>query len=92
MAMKFTLPQVQPELAKVLDSNVPLATSFSVSELYFVMQACQLTATHPRLSPNMVDCFIALGRRAQELLRPHVSDFFAEFCEAGWNREYDETF
>lgn len=90
MASKFSLEKVRDELAKVIDGRDILTDKISLQEAYFIMQACQLTATHPKLSKQMVDRFVAIGRRMQELLRPRVSSFFAEFCEAGWHREFDE--
>lgn len=90
MAGKFTLDQVHDELSKILDGREVLTDKISIQEAYFIMQACQLTATHPKLGKPMVDRFVALGRRMQELLRPHVSAFFAEFLETGWHREFDE--
>lgn len=62
----------------------------TIQEAYFLMQACQLTETHPNLGQKMKDRYVALGRRLQELVRPYVSAYFAEFLEAGWHREFDE--
>lgn len=90
MAREFTLEKVRDELTKVIDGKEVLTEKISIQEAYFIMQACQLTATHPKLGRAMVDRFVALGRRMQELLRPHVSMYFASFMEAGWNRKFDE--
>lgn len=90
MAGEFTVEKLRDELIKVLDGKEVLTEKVSIQEAYLVMQACQLTVTHPKLGKPMVDRFGALGRRMQELLRPHVSTYFAEFLEAGWHREFYE--
>jgi len=87
---KFTFESVDPELRLVIDSKVVVTEKLSVAEAWFVLMACQLTYTHPNLGGSVKDRYLALGRRMQELIRPHVSAWFAEFTEAGWNREYNE--
>jgi hypothetical protein len=90
MAGKFTLSQLLPELQSVIENKKTVSNAMNVQEAYFLMQACQLIAIHSKLGNQMKDRFIALGRRMQELVRPHVSANFAEFMEAGWHREFDE--
>lgn len=90
MGSKFTLSKVGPELQAVLENTKIVTNALNVQEAYFIVQACQLTVTHPNLGIPMKDRFYALGRRMQELIRPHVSVFFSEFVEAGWHREFDE--
>jgi hypothetical protein len=87
---KFTRESVDPELRLIIDSKVVVTEKLSVAEAWFVLMSCQLTYTHPNLGASLKDRYVALGRRMQELLRPHVSAWFAEFMEAGWNRGYDE--
>jgi hypothetical protein len=90
MASKFTLDALRPELTKVIGDRTIVLEKLTVQEAYFLMQACQLSETHPSLSQQMKDRFIAIGRRMQELVRPQVSSFFAEFMEAGWHRQFDK--
>ncbi len=87
---EFTLEAVGPELTRVLDDRTIVLEKMTVQEAYFLMQACQLTETHPGLGQQMKDHYIVLGRRLQERVRPFVSAFFAEFMEAGWHRENDQ--
>lgn len=87
---KFTLDALGPELRKVMGDRTLCLEKLTVQEAYFLMQACQLTETHPGIGQQMKDRYVALGRRLQELVRPHVSQFFAEFMEAGWHREFDQ--
>lgn len=87
---KFTLEALRPELTKVIGDRTLVEEKISVQEAYFLMQACQLTETHPNLGREMKDRYIALGRRMQEIVRPFVSEYFAGFMEAGWHREFDE--
>jgi len=90
VASKFSLEALRPELGRVLFDRTIVTERLSVQDAYLLMQACQLTITHPNLHKAHKDLYRALGRRMQELMRPHTSEFFSEFCEAGWNREFDE--
>lgn len=84
----FTFEEVGPELARVLQDETAASTA-SVSQTYLLMQACQLLVTHPGISTAITLRYRALGRALQDALRVHVSEYFMEFCEAGWNEEYD---
>lgn len=90
MPTKFTLAAVAPELIKVLGLKEIVTDRITVQEAWFILNACQLTATHPNLGQPTTDRMRALGRRMQELIAPFVSEFFREFMEAGWHRELDE--
>ena len=73
----------------VFDSKDTVTLTLSLAEIYLLMQGCQLTITHPDISENLKRLVEIAGRRMQEVLRPHVDRNFANFCEAGWHREYD---
>ena len=90
MESKFSLEALGPEIGRVLLDRTIVTEQLSVQDAYLLMQACQLTITHPNLQEAHKDLYRALGRRMQELMRPHVSEFFSEFCEAGWHREFDK--
>ncbi len=90
MASKFEFKLVRPDLEKVLGLKEIVTDRISVQEAWFILNACQMTVTHPKLSQPMKDRMAALGRRMQELIRPFVGELFAEFMEAGWHREFDE--
>ena len=90
MPSKFTLDAVGPDLEKVLGLKEIVTDRITVQEAWFILIACQLTCTHPSLGEPVKDRMLALGRRMQELIAPFVGEFFREFMEAGWYREWDE--
>jgi len=90
MEGKFTRKALAPELERVLFDRTMVTERLAVQDVYLLMEACQLTITHPQLDERLKDQYRALGRRMQELMRPHVSEFFSEFCDLGWHREFDE--
>lgn len=90
MASKFTLDAVKPDLEKVLGLKEIVTDRITVQEAWFILNACQMTVTHPSLGDQVKDRMMALGRRMQELIAPFVGEFFREFMEAGWHRQFDQ--
>ncbi len=90
MESKFTYEAVRPDLDRVLGLKEVVTDRINVQEAWFILQACQLTMTHPKLGRPVKDRMLALGRRMQELIAPFVGPLFREFMEAGWHREIDE--
>lgn len=80
------------ELAKVLQSGEAAELQVGLSEMYLVMQACQMMLTLPaeKLNEVLRTAYEGIGRKYQGVLEQKVSQEFLEFCEKGWHREYDQ--
>lgn len=79
------------ELQKVLESPATAEISVGLSEMYLLMQACQLMLTFPpeKLNGVLRAAYEAIGRKYQGFIETKVSREFYNFCELGWDRGHD---
>lgn len=92
MARIEPTPELMKELEGVLQSSEVAQVTVGLSEIYLMMQACQLVLTMPaeRMGQFLREAYEAIGRRYQGAMEGKVSREFMEFCEQGWHREFDE--
>ncbi len=85
----FDEEQAKQSLRDLVDSQELLEIKMRPFEVHLLIQALQMTVTHPAIGAPIREYMILLGHRLQEQLRPLIDENFEVFTECGWHREFD---
>ncbi len=85
----FDEEQAKQSLRDLIDRREVLEIKMRPFEVHLLIQALQMTVTHPALGAPIREYMTVLGHILQEQLRPLVDENFAIFTECGWHREFD---
>ena len=85
----FDEEQAKQSLRDLVDSQELLKIKMRPFEVHLLIQALQMTVTHPAIGAPIREYMTVLGHRLEEQLRPFIDENFAVFTECGWHREFD---